>query len=128
MKTQTAAKSVYIAEDSAPVRARLVEQLARIPDVVVVGEAATPADAIAGIVRTRPRYVVLDLQLEGGSGVDVLKAVRQQVAGTVFVVLTNHPQAQFRRICMDAGADVFLDKSTEFGKVTQVITGAHPKM
>jgi DNA-binding NarL/FixJ family response regulator len=39
-----------------------------------------------------------------------------------FVVLTNHPNAQYRRICMEAGADWFLDKSTEFGKIKQVVT------
>jgi DNA-binding NarL/FixJ family response regulator len=39
-----------------------------------------------------------------------------------FVVLTNHPNAQYRRVCMEAGADWFLDKSTEFGKLKGVVT------
>lgn len=128
METQTATKKVFIVEDSAPVRARLVEQVYQINGVDVVGQAATPADAIAGICATHPDYVVLDFQLEGGTGVDVLRAVRLQVPNAVVIVLTNHPQPQFRRLCMYAGADAFLDKSTEFGKVTEVISGAQPKM
>lgn len=119
---------MFIVEDSAPLRARLVEQLYQIEGVNVVGEAATPADAVTGILQTRPNYVVLDFQLEGGSGIEVLRAIRSQLADTVFIVLTNHPQPQVRQVCMDAGADAFLDKSTEFSQVTRVIAGARPKM
>ncbi len=126
MELKNIIKNVFIVEDSVPVRARLVEQLYQIPGVKVVGEAATPADAVAGILKTRPDYVVLDFQLEGGTGVDVLRALRRQVPNSVFIVLTNHPQAQFRRICREAGADAFFDKSSEFAKVGEVIAGAPP--
>jgi hypothetical protein len=37
-------------------------------------------------------------------------------------VLTANPTAQFRRACMQAGAGWFLDKSTEFGKLKEVVT------
>jgi hypothetical protein len=37
-------------------------------------------------------------------------------------VLTANPTAQFRRACMQAGAGWFLDKSTEFGKLKEVIS------
>ena len=121
-----AAKTVFIVEDSLPIRARLVEMLGDIKDVNVVGEAGSPAEAIAGILRTLPRYVVLDFQLDGGTGVDVLRAVRAQLREMIFIVLTNHPQSPFRRACMEAGADAFFDKSTEIGKVKDIIAGIRP--
>lgn len=124
METRTTTKNVYIVEDSVPVRARLVEQLRQIQDVKIVGAAATPIDAVAGILKTRPDYVVLDFQLEGGTGVDVLRALCPKLTRTVFIVLTNHPQPQLRRICREAGAHAFFDKSSEFGKVGDVIAGA----
>lgn len=126
METLTVAKTVFVVEDSPPVRARLVEMLSEIKDVNVVGEAGTPADAVTGILRTLPDYVVLDFQLDGGTGVDVLRAVRAQVQGMIFIVLTHHPQSQFRRACMEAGADAFFDKSTEIGKVRDMIAGIRP--
>jgi nitric oxide reductase NorD protein len=46
----------------------------------VVGEAATPDRAIDQILALHPVVVVLDVQLEGGTGIEVLKAVRQAVA------------------------------------------------
>jgi len=121
METRNCSR-VFIVEDSAPIRSRLVELLGEIEGVCVVGEAETPGDAVTGIQQTKPHCVVLDYQLIGGTGVDVLRAVRPASPEIGFVVLTNHPNAQYRRVCMEAGADWFLDKSTEFGKIKEVVT------
>ena len=114
---------VFIVEDSAPIRTRLGELLGEIDGVEVVGEAVSPSDAIAGILRTSPNWVVLDFQLVGGTGVDVLRAVRPKAPEINFIVLTNHPTPQYRRACIDSGAGWFFDKSTEFGKIKDVIAG-----
>lgn len=121
METRSCSR-VFIVEDSASIRSRLVELLGEIDGVCVVGEAETPADAVTGIQQTKPHCVVLDYQLNGGTGVDVLRAVHPGSPEIAFVVLTNHPNSQYRRVCMEAGADRFLDKSTEFGKIKEVVT------
>ena len=126
METLTTAKTVFIVEDSLPIRARLLEMFGDIKDVNVVGEAGTPAEAITGILRTLPDYVILDFQLDGGTGIEVLRAVRAQVRQIVFIVLTNHPQLPFRHTCMEAGADAFFDKSFEINKVRDIIAGIRP--
>jgi DNA-binding NarL/FixJ family response regulator len=113
--------NVFLVEDSAPIRERLAAMLEGIEGVSVVGQADTPDEALEGILRTRPDSVVLDLRLIGGSGLDVLKKARPQVPATVFIVLTNHPDPQYRRKCMEAGAAYFFDKSSEIAKVREVI-------
>ena len=113
--------NVFLVEVSALIRARLTEMLGEMQGVAIVGEAATPASAIEGILRTHPDSVVLDIQLIGGTGVEVLRKVCPLAPDIVFVVLTNHPDPQYRNICMQAGATYFLDKSTEFVKVREVI-------
>lgn len=119
---QTARRTkVFIVEDSAPIRERLVELLTAIEGASVVGEAATPSGAVAGIRSTHPDCVVLDLQLLGGTGIEVLRELHPEAPQIVFVVLTNHPTAQHRRICTQAGASFFLDKSSEFGKIRDLI-------
>jgi DNA-binding NarL/FixJ family response regulator len=112
---------VFIVDDLPSMRERLREFLADLPDVSVIGDAGTPTDAIAGILATRPACVLLDYQLVGGTGVDVLRAIHPQLPGIVFVVLTNHPDPQYRRACMAAGATHFLDKSTEFDRIPDVL-------
>lgn len=125
MFTKTRTK-VFIVEDAPAIRDRLIEMLGDVDGVAVVGDAATPKAAVAGILQTHPDYVVLDYQLEGGTAVDVLGAIHPQAPETVFVVLTNHAHSQYRRVCLEAGATHFFDKSLQFGKVKDVIAAADP--
>lgn len=113
--------SIYIVEDMPAMRDRLTELVGEICGVDVVGSAGTPAAAIAGVLSTRPDCVLLDYQLDGGTGLEVLRAVHPQAPEIVFVVLTNHAQPQYRRACLAAGARHFLDKSTEFGLIRTLV-------
>ena len=114
--------SLYIVDDSAPIRARLHEMFERAEDVRVVGEAANAPQAIVDILSLQPDAVVLDLDLNGTSGMNVLRAVVPQMPEVNFVVLTNHCEPQYRRACQRAGARHFLDKSTEFDLVRTAIS------
>jgi len=79
------------------------------------------SEAIAGIKRTQPDSVLLDLNLMGRSGLDVLRAIRPHSPDVVFVVLTNHSEPQYRQACIEAGAAYFLDKTSELGCVSAVL-------
>ena len=65
--------------------------------------------------------MILDLLLEDGSGLDVLKAVHTASPETHFAVLTNYATDQHRRACMDAGAEYFLDKSSDFPRIRKIV-------
>jgi DNA-binding NarL/FixJ family response regulator len=119
--TSHSAKQVFLVEDSDQIRDHLQAQIAKLPGVKVVGYAVSPQPAIVGILDMQPDVVVLDLNLIGGSGLDVLREVRPKAPGTLFIVLTNHADAQYRKVCMAAGANHFFDKSTQFADVSRVI-------
>jgi DNA-binding NarL/FixJ family response regulator len=116
--------SVFIAEDHGPVRERIVAMFDGAAEFAVVGEAETPDAAVEGILRTLPHAVVLDIHLIGGTGLEVLKRVHPLQPGIHFVVLTNHPNVQYRRAFMAAGADCVLDKSTDFLKLPETLQAA----
>ena len=118
---QTRPTHVYIVDDSKPVRTRLAHLVTSLPDVMVVGEAACASEAIAGILRAKPDSVLLDLNLLGSTGIDVIRKVRPAAPEVVFVVLTNHFECQYRDACLNAGAAYFLDKSRDLDKVAGVI-------
>jgi len=113
--------AVFVVDDTPSMRDRLRELLDDIEDVEVVGDAGSVDDATAGILRTHPDCVLLDYQIQGGTGVDVLRAVRPQLPQIEFIVLTNHATDQHRRACLDAGALFFFDKSSEFGSIRTAI-------
>ncbi len=112
---------LYIVDDSAAIRGRLVEMLSLVEGVRVIGQAGDAQTAVVDILALRPDSVVLDLNLGSSSGMQVLRAIHPQLPETVFVVLTNHSELQYRRACTKAGAAHFLDKSTEFERVREVI-------
>jgi DNA-binding NarL/FixJ family response regulator len=117
---------VSVVEDSLPIREHLTAMFDGLPGVTVVGCADSPDEAIAGILRTKPDCVVLDFQLIGGTAVDVLRGVHPRSPDTVFLVLTNHPIPQYRRVCLEAGASGFFDKSLEFGKIREAVADLNP--
>lgn len=112
---------VFIVDDSAAIRLRLVEMLAGRAAVSVVGEAGSAPEAIVAILGLRPDTVLLDLDLNGDNGLEVLRTVHAQAPEIVFIVLTNHAEVQYRRACSAAGASDFLDKTREFQRVPEVI-------
>lgn len=115
--------SIFIVDDSAPIRARLTEMFSTMASVRIVGEAGSARDAVDGILRTRPDSVLLDLNLMGRTGIDVLRTVHPKAPEIVFVVLTNHAEPQYRKVCLEAGAAYFLDKTREFDRVREVVAG-----
>jgi len=113
--------NVFLAEDVAFIRLRLAEMLKAIGNVTIVGEAETPALAIEGILHTRPDCVILDIHLIGGSGIEVLRKIRQVNPNVVFIVLTSYSTPQYQKAYLEAGANYFLDKGREFEKVKELI-------
>lgn len=111
---------IFIADDSDPVRERLITLLSEIAGANVVGQARSAAEAIEGIRGLNPDLVILDIQMPGGSGIDVLKTIKQHARPPVVMMLTNHVYPQYRKKCMEWGADFFLDKSEEFERLTAI--------
>jgi len=114
---------VFVVEDSAAVRERLVEMIRELEDVEVVGEAATYDKAVAGIINARPDVAILDIKLEddSGSGIDVLNQVRKAIPAMRAIVLSNYVSPQHLKASSDAGAEFFLDKSSDFERIPEIL-------
>jgi DNA-binding NarL/FixJ family response regulator len=104
---------VFVVDDSAALRVRLIEMLSQVEGVMVVGQAQDVSEAIAGIGALQPDVVILDIQMPGGSGIDVLRSLKQNHPAMIAIMLTNHPYPQYQRRCAELGADFFLSKSTD---------------
>lgn len=112
---------VYVVDDSPLVRERLVSLLSEVEGVDVVGSADDAASGIAGVAMKSPDVVILDIRMPSGSGISVLEEVKSRAKSPTVIMLTNYPYPQYRKKCMEAGADYFFDKSNEFHKVTEVL-------
>jgi DNA-binding NarL/FixJ family response regulator len=120
---------VFLVDDSALIRDRVTAILTG-HAMTVVGEAQTPQSSIDGILAAHPDVVVLDVQLEGGTGLQVLRAVRQAAPDIAFVVFSNSAGPAFRKRYLREGALRFLDKSSEFDQLARAVEGVvrHPAL
>lgn len=111
---------VLVADDSQPIRKRLVERLLRLSGVIVE-EAVDAAEAIRSTDTFKPDVAVLDIRMPSGGGIKVLGAIKRQRPDTTVIMMTNYPYAQYRRKCLESGADFFFDKSSEFEQVAETV-------
>jgi len=69
----------------------------------------------------RIQVVVLDTQLPDGNSLELLKKIKQQKPGMKVVVFSNHASDECRLLARRAGADSFLDKSTDSELLVQLL-------
>jgi len=112
---------VFISDDSATIRERLVTMALDLPEVDVVGQADDAPGTLDAVRQTQPDVVILDIRMPGGNGIDVLRQVKKIEPAPKVIMLTNFAYAQYRIKCEEAGADFFLDKSTEFEKLPEAL-------
>jgi DNA-binding NarL/FixJ family response regulator len=105
---------LLIADDSEILRSRLVDLLSEVEGVKLVGEVRESNETIEAVGRLNPDIVILDIRMPGGDGILALEEIKRKPKPPIVIMFTNHPYLQYRKRCMDAGADFFFYKSTEF--------------
>lgn len=115
--------NVFLADDSEMIRDRVADLL-RSSAMSVVGQASTPQDCIDGILALHPDVVVLDIQLQGGTGLEVLRAVREAAPAIGVVVFTSNAHEAYRKRYLRAGACSFLDKAGESEQLVRAVESA----
>lgn len=105
---------VLIAEDNKDLRELLVTLVSAEPDLKCVGTAEDVDAVIACTAEHKADVLVLDLELQGRSSIDVLKTVRGNGSKITIVVFSGHTQPEMIRHTLAAGADAYVPKSGDF--------------
>ncbi|HSI49589.1 MAG TPA: response regulator transcription factor [Ideonella sp.] len=106
---------IFVVEDSPIIRGNLVAALEEMAPVTVVGAAEDAQSATQWLVREVHDcdLVIVDIFLKKGSGMDVLRALKEDEHLAARVVLTNFATPSVRSQCASLGADRVFDKSSE---------------
>ena len=120
--------NVFIVEDSPKTRKELANLVADQKGFAVVGEAGSVREALVGIEATLPGAVLLDISLSDGSGVEVLKFIRQHKLELSVVVLTGNPYDALRTKCQSLGAVAVLDKLDGLEQVRGALLALSPSL
>jgi DNA-binding NarL/FixJ family response regulator len=101
---------VLVADDHAIVRTGIRHVLESEPGFVVVGEAATGAEAIALAASLKPDVAVLDVSLPGDSGLRVAAELRRITPETHVLILSMHDNTEYVLESLRAGVHGYLLK------------------
>ena len=112
---------VFLIEDSVPIRQRLVEMIEADGAHRIVGEADNYADAVSCIARSHPDVAIFDIKLAGGNGIQALAEARRGQPTLLAIVMSNYATPQHRKASAEAGAAYFLDKSSDFQQIPQIL-------
>jgi two-component system response regulator DevR len=102
----------FLVDDHELIRRALRELLSAEPDIQVVGEAGSVAEASERIPEERPDVVILDLRLPDGQGTEVCRRVGSQMPKTRWLVLTSFDDPGEVREAVEAGASGYLLKDS----------------
>ena len=101
---------VFILDDHELVRRGLTDLLTTTDDLVIVGEAATAADALHRIPAAAPDVALLDARLPDGSGIDVCREIRSSYENVRCLILTSYDDDEALFAAVMAGASGYLLK------------------
>ncbi|QEU95371.1 response regulator [Streptomyces kanamyceticus] len=101
---------VVLADDQPLVRAGLRVLMADTPDIEVVGEAGTGAEAVRLAREVRPDVVVMDIRMPGMDGIEATRLIKEDPAGARVLVLTTFDDDEYVYGALRAGAGGFLVK------------------
>ena len=105
---------VLIAEDNADLRDLLVKLISAEADLKCVGTASDVDTVISSTAQQKADVLVLDLELQGRSSIDVLKTVRSAGSRITIVVYSGHAHPDMIRHTLAAGADAYVPKNADF--------------
>ncbi len=90
-------------------------------ELSVVGEAADGASACAVIEREQPELVLLDVNMAGEGGLEVIRWIRERGVPTRVLLLTGNVESALAQACVLAGADGVVTKSTAPAELIKAI-------
>lgn len=120
-KEELKRKRLLIVDDSKEIRDGLVRLISGIQSVEIVGEAENGIKALEMVENLKPDFVTLDIKLPGMSGILVLNEIKKRNPKITVLMLTNFPVEHYKRVCYNAGASYFFDKSNEFEEMVNTI-------
>jgi len=112
---------VMLVDDHEVVREGLRTLIGRHKEMLVVGEAATTAEAIETAAKTRPDVIVMDIRLPDGSGVEACRTIREARPETKVIMLTSYADDEALFASIVAGAAGYLLKQTRGQAVIDAI-------
>src|SRR5450432_2021652 len=112
---------ILLVDDHPLVREWLTNLINEEPDFEVCGQAGNTREALALIGALLPRIIIVDISLDGGSGLELIKNVKALHPQVGMIVLSMHDEMLYAERAMRAGAAGYIMKREATDKVLDAI-------
>ena len=112
---------LLIVDDSVIIGSRLRALLMPFENISIIGHAENFKEASAIIDTMHPDVILLDIEMPDKSGIDLLTEIRLMHSQAKVIMCTNYVNPYSKNLCLQLGADYFLDKSNEFEKIPSLL-------
>jgi|HubBroStandDraft_6_1064221.scaffolds.fasta_scaffold583907_1 DNA-binding NarL/FixJ family response regulator len=114
-------KNVLLVEDAKMIQDRLKCMLEKSPKLGTLYIAGNYEEAREVLSHQWIDLAILDINLPGRSGIEVLRYIKKEFGHVHAIMLTNEWAGVYRRMCLELGAEQFFDKSSDFNKIAQFL-------
>lgn len=112
---------ILIVDDHPAVREALASRIGRQPDLEVCGEAADMSEALRLVADTQPDLAVIDISLKTGSGIDLIKRIKDRNDSVRMLVWSMHSESLYAERALRAGALGYINKDQATDKIVEAI-------
>ncbi|HUQ12198.1 MAG TPA: response regulator transcription factor [Steroidobacteraceae bacterium] len=112
---------VLVAEDNDDLRELLVTIISAEPDLNCIGSAKDVDSVLQSTREQKVDVLVLDLELQGRSSIELLKTVRRDGNTVSIIVFSGHSHPEMIRHTLAAGADAYVPKSGDYELLLEAI-------
>jgi len=112
---------VLVVDDHPLVREWLATLINQQSDLQVCGEADSAPKALQMIGEVKPEIAIVDISMEGGSGLELIKNIKASHPGVMIIVLSMHDEALYAERALRAGARGYIMKREATKRVLQAI-------
>lgn len=114
--------TLFIVDDSAIIVEKITELLQDVNGITSIKSCLSFQEAVDNINRYKPAVVLLDINLPGKSGIELLRFIKANYADIIVIMVTNQNSDYYRKLCLEIGAYEFVDKSKDFDKLPSILS------
>ena len=115
-------KTILIVDDSILIIERVTEILKDLETVSSVSQVHSYPEAMAALGQSRPDIVLLDINLPGTNGIELLRHLKKNDPSIIVIMFSNRGNTYYKELCESLGADFFVDKSKGFEQLPVIIS------
>jgi DNA-binding NarL/FixJ family response regulator len=113
--------TVLIADSSSAIRRRLIKLISKLNHIDDIIQASSVENTLHLQQQLKPEVLILAHDLPGGDILETVNRIHSTTAQARVIILTDIVHPKFNEKCLSAGATHIFDKSSEFGKILEVL-------